>query len=110
MIAIVAVRPNVILGRQYLFSPQIEPSIFIFWENMTYCSKSIPFLLRLNYVLKRCLQKEKIGRAIYYRDNRLSALCANERLVNKSHGRLCIIHQTFGDEPTRKLPSSAAKM
>jgi hypothetical protein len=34
MITIVAVQPNVIVGRQYLFSPQIEPSIFIFWENM----------------------------------------------------------------------------
>jgi hypothetical protein len=31
MFAIIAVRPNVILGQQYLFSPQIEPSIFIFW-------------------------------------------------------------------------------
>jgi hypothetical protein len=30
MIAIVAVRPNVILGRQYLFSPQKELSVFIF--------------------------------------------------------------------------------
>jgi hypothetical protein len=39
MIAIVAVRPNVLLGRQYLFCPQIKPFIFIFWENMTYCSK-----------------------------------------------------------------------
>jgi hypothetical protein len=31
MIAVVAVRPNVILGRQHLFSPQIKPFIFIFW-------------------------------------------------------------------------------
>jgi hypothetical protein len=30
MIAVVAVRPNVILGRQYLFSPRIEPIVFIF--------------------------------------------------------------------------------
>jgi hypothetical protein len=43
MIAIVGVRPNVILGRQYLFSPQTEPSVFMFWENMTYCSKKNPF-------------------------------------------------------------------
>jgi hypothetical protein len=47
-IAIVAVRLSIILGREYLFSPQIEPSVFIFWENLTCCSKTIPFLLRLN--------------------------------------------------------------
>jgi hypothetical protein len=35
MIAIVAVRPNAILGRQSLFSPQIEPFLFVFWQNMT---------------------------------------------------------------------------
>jgi hypothetical protein len=44
MIAIVAVRPNVILDRQYLLSPQTEPSVFIFWENMTYCSKKYSFI------------------------------------------------------------------
>jgi hypothetical protein len=43
MAAIVAVRVNVIFGRQYLFSRQIEPSIFIFWENMTDFSIKYPF-------------------------------------------------------------------
>jgi hypothetical protein len=81
MIALVAVRPNIIVDRQYLSSPQIEPFIFIFCENMTYYSKTIPFLLRLNYILKRHLQKEKTSRVASYRDNRLSALCTDRRLV-----------------------------
>jgi hypothetical protein len=70
MIAIVAVRPNVILSRQYRFPQQKAPFIFIFWQNVTYCSKSIPFLLRLNYVLKTHSQKEITDRAISYRDIR----------------------------------------
>jgi hypothetical protein len=59
MIAIVAVRPNVTLSRWYLFAPQIEPSVFIFEQTMPYSSKSIPFPLRFNYVLRRYLRKEK---------------------------------------------------
>jgi hypothetical protein len=43
MIALVAVRPNGALGRQYLSSPQTEPSIFTLWENMTDCRKRYPF-------------------------------------------------------------------
>jgi hypothetical protein len=43
MIAIVAVWLNVILGRHYLFAPQIEPSLLIFRESMPYFSKSILF-------------------------------------------------------------------
>jgi hypothetical protein len=43
MIVIVAVRPNVILGRHYLFSRQIEPSVLILWQNMRYCSNNYPF-------------------------------------------------------------------
>jgi hypothetical protein len=65
-----AVRLNAILGRQYRFSPQIEPSVFVFWENMTYYSNSIPVPVRLNYVVKRYLQNKKTGRAIYDRDSR----------------------------------------
>jgi hypothetical protein len=84
MIAIVAVRLNVIPGRHYLFAPQIGPSVLIFWESMPYCSKSIPFRLRLNYILKRYLQKEKLGRATSYRDSRLSALRVDRPLMNKT--------------------------
>jgi hypothetical protein len=52
MIAIVTVRPNLILGRQYLFSPHIGPSLFIFWENMTCYSKKYPFSIALNLGFK----------------------------------------------------------
>jgi hypothetical protein len=64
MIAIVAVQPNVILGRQYVLSQQIEPDVFALWQNITYSGKNIPFLLSLNDVLKRYSQKEKTGRAV----------------------------------------------
>jgi hypothetical protein len=74
MVAIVGVRPNVIRGRQYLLSPQIAPSVFIFWENTTYCRKKYPLLLLLTYDLKKSLQKEKTHPAISDRDSRLSAL------------------------------------
>jgi hypothetical protein len=43
IIVIVAVRPNLILGRQHHLSPQIESSVFIFWRNMIYYSENYPF-------------------------------------------------------------------
>jgi hypothetical protein len=58
-VAIVVVRPNVILGRQYLFPPQIEPSIIIVSQNITYCKKRSPFLWSFNLLFQRYLQKEK---------------------------------------------------
>jgi hypothetical protein len=61
MIAIVAVRLNVILGRQYLFSPQMEPSIFIFWENMTDCRKNYPFSTVFKLCFKEMFAKGKNG-------------------------------------------------
>jgi hypothetical protein len=73
MIAIVAVRPNIILGRQDLFSSQKGPTIFIFEQIMPYSSKNILFRLRFNYGLKRYSQKEKTGRVISDQDSRLSA-------------------------------------
>jgi hypothetical protein len=87
VIGLVAVQPDVILGRQFLFSPQIESYVFIFCKNMTYCNKSIPFLLPLNYVLRRYLQRNKTGRAISYRDSRLPALRADRWLVKKMSDR-----------------------
>jgi hypothetical protein len=55
MTAIVAVRPNVILGRQYLFSPQIEPPVF--GQNTTDYSKkyslSTAFKLRFNEIFTK---------------------------------------------------------
>jgi hypothetical protein len=66
----------------------MEPSICIFWQNMAYCSKNIPFLLRFNDVLKRYLQKEKTGQAISYSDSRLSALRADTPLVNRSQNNI----------------------
>jgi hypothetical protein len=65
MIAIVAVQPNILLGRQYLLSPPIEASILIFWQTMTYCGKSIPLIMRSNCALNRFLQKETTGWAIF---------------------------------------------
>jgi hypothetical protein len=59
MIAVVAVRPNVILGQQYLSSPQIEPSIFVFWENLTYCSKKYSFSISFKLYQTRRFAKGK---------------------------------------------------
>jgi hypothetical protein len=61
MIAIVAVRLNVILGRQYPFAPQIEPSVLIFWENMTYCSKKHLFSITFKLYFKEVFAKGKTG-------------------------------------------------
>jgi hypothetical protein len=55
---------------------------------MTHYNKSIPFLLRLKYVLKRYLQKEKTGQAISDRESGLSARSADRRLVTNVTGRL----------------------
>jgi hypothetical protein len=81
MIAIVSTRPSIILGRQYLWSPQTEPSIFIFWENITYCSKKYHFFTAFQLRFKRYLQKEKTSQAISYGDRRPSALRADRRLA-----------------------------
>jgi hypothetical protein len=59
MIAVIAVRPNVILSRRYPFSPQIEPCVFIFEQNIGYCGKNNVFSIAFECVLKRYLQKEK---------------------------------------------------
>jgi hypothetical protein len=77
MIAIVAVRSNVILGRPIFFSPQIEPSIVIFWENMTDCSIRYPFSTEFKLCLKETFTKGKTGRAISYGDSRLSTIGAD---------------------------------
>jgi hypothetical protein len=71
MIPLVAVRPKVIVGQPYLSSPQAEPSIF--WENMRSCSKNYPFSTGLKLRSKEIFTKGKTGRAISYRDSRLSA-------------------------------------
>jgi hypothetical protein len=84
MIAIVALRPNVILSRQCLFSPQTEPPLFIFWANMTNYSKKYPFATAFKFGLKEIFAKGKTGQAISYRDSRLSAQSADGRLVNNS--------------------------
>jgi hypothetical protein len=51
--AIVSVQSNVILGQKYLSSPRMASSIFIFGHNMTYYSKSIPFLLRFQEIFAK---------------------------------------------------------
>jgi hypothetical protein len=66
------------------FSLQIELSIFIFWENITYCDKKYPISTALKLGYKEIFTKRKTGRAISYRDSRLLALCAKRRLVNKA--------------------------
>jgi hypothetical protein len=73
MIAIVAVQPNLILGRQYLFAPQIEPSVVICWQNMTYWSKRCPFSFALKLRFKEIFTKEK---------NRPSKFLWRQPLVN----------------------------
>jgi hypothetical protein len=87
MIAIIAVRPNVIRGRQYLFSPQIEPPVFIFWQNMIYCSKKYLFPIAFKLCFKDIFGKGKTGRAIFYRDSRLSAQSTDRLMVNKTDPR-----------------------
>jgi hypothetical protein len=59
MITVVAVRPNVILCRQYLFSPQIAPSIIIVWQNITYCSKKWPFSIKFQFAFAEIFIKGK---------------------------------------------------
>jgi hypothetical protein len=76
MLAIVGVRLNVILRRQYLFSPQIEPSVFAFWWNMTCCSKKYPvspvFKLRFKEILAKGKQVEQ-----YLVETRRAAVCTH---------------------------------
>jgi hypothetical protein len=55
----VAVWPNDILGRQYLFPSQIEPFVFIFWQNMAYCSKKYPFSTAFELCFKEIFAKGK---------------------------------------------------
>jgi hypothetical protein len=83
MTAVVAVRPNVILGRQYLLSPQIEPSIFIFWENIPSYSQKYLFSIEFQSALTEIFAKGKTGRVLSCRDSRLSAQSADRRRVNK---------------------------
>jgi hypothetical protein len=72
MISIVAVQPTVILRRQYLFSPQIEPYIFFFWENMTYHNKKYPFSIEIRSAFAEIFAKENTARVISYRDKQKS--------------------------------------
>jgi hypothetical protein len=64
MIAIVVVRPNIIFGREYLFSPHIELFLFIFWQNTTYYSKESPFFNVFKSGSKEVFVKGDTGRAI----------------------------------------------
>jgi hypothetical protein len=59
MIAIGAVRPNVILDRQHRFSPQIEPYIFFCGQNMTYCNAKHPFSVAFQFHAKEIFTKAK---------------------------------------------------
>jgi hypothetical protein len=61
MIAIVAVRPNVLRGPQYLFCPQKEPSIFIFGQKIMCCGEKHLFFIELKSVFTEVLAKGKIG-------------------------------------------------
>jgi hypothetical protein len=73
MISVVAVRPNVILGRHYPFSPQIELSIFIFSQNIIDWSKTHPFSIAFKLCFKDMFAKGKyveqllIKRAAHWR-------------------------------------------
>jgi hypothetical protein len=81
MIAIVVVRPNVILGRQDLFSPQIELSVCLFWENMTYYRKNYPFSPTFKLCSNKLFAKGKTDRVISYRDKncyRIDSFCGME--------------------------------
>jgi hypothetical protein len=84
-IALVAVRPNAIVDRQHFSSPQIEPSIFIFWENMTYCSKNYPFSIAFKFRFKGIFTKGKTGWVISSRDSRLSAQSTDRRPVKNTN-------------------------
>jgi hypothetical protein len=71
MIAIVTVRPNVILCREYPVSPQIAPSVFIAWENMTYWSKTCPisitFKLWFEHIFAKQIEQFLIEAGVYRR-------------------------------------------
>jgi hypothetical protein len=58
MIVIVAVRPHVILGRQYFLSAD-RTIFFIFWENMTYSSKKCPFSIAFKLRFKEIFTEGK---------------------------------------------------
>jgi hypothetical protein len=59
MIAIIAVRPNVILGRQDLSSPQIKSYVFLFWDNMTSYGKNYSISLAFELRSKEICAKAK---------------------------------------------------
>jgi hypothetical protein len=84
MIVVVAVQPNVILGRQYTFAPQTEPSIFIFWHNMTCCSKTYRFSTALKLPFKEIFAKGETYKVISCRGSPLSALRTDRRRVKSS--------------------------
>jgi hypothetical protein len=80
---IVAVRPNVILGREYLFSLRIEASVFFFWKTMPYYNKKYRFSTALKLCLKEIFTKRKTVRVISSRDSRRSARNADRRVVKQ---------------------------
>jgi hypothetical protein len=97
MIAIVATR------RTVSFSPQIEPSIFIFWEKITYCSRKYPFTTAFILHFKEMLAKGKTGRSISYRDSRLTVQSADRRLVNKHDAAVGAVGPVGDEGPSNLL-------
>jgi hypothetical protein len=83
MIAIGAVRPNVVLRWSFRFVPWIEKFYFISHQQWNKVIKSTLLLLRLNYVLKEYSQKEKTCWAASYRDRRILPRSADKWLVSK---------------------------
>jgi hypothetical protein len=61
MIVVVAIQPKAIPGRRYRFSPQIEQSVFIFWQNMIYCYKKDLFSTAFELHFKEIFGKGKTG-------------------------------------------------
>jgi hypothetical protein len=43
------------------FSPQIKLAVFIFWENITYCSKRYPFSAAFKLCFKEIFENGKNG-------------------------------------------------
>jgi hypothetical protein len=82
-----------LLSVENLFSPQIGPSAFIFWQNITYHSKKYPFLLCLNCGLKTYLQKEKTGRAVSYSGKTCCRVHSHWPHIYNSHWYFCsVVH------------------
>jgi hypothetical protein len=91
---IVAVQPNGILGRQYLFSPHIEPSIVIVWQNITYCSKKEPFSIEFHSVLTEIFAKGNNKSSNFFSRQPLVGplrrQAAGETRMNKRNRCICL--------------------